>query len=155
MKKTIRRAARDTSATGTFRPKQILVPVDFSESTAGLLQFSQALAGQTGARLTLLHVVEPIHVDWKMDTSDLQRERQVQSSRMLRELVEREFGGGKVAAEIRAGPPVETIASFARQTKTDMIIIATHGRTGLKRALLGSVAERVVRHAPCPVLVVR
>lgn len=131
------------------------MPVDFSPTSSDVLAFAKGYAAEVGAQIVLLHVVEPLHADWKMDTTELQRERKVQSARLLRELVEREFGSGKVAAEIRSGAPVEAITTFARQTKADLILIGTHGRTGFKRALLGSVAERVVRYAPCPVLVVR
>lgn len=155
MKKTTRTSPRTGGSRGTFRPTRILVPVDFSSATGDLLGFAKGLAQQTGAALTLLHVVEPLHADWMMDTTDLQRERRVQAARLLQELVVREFGAGKVEAEILAGPPVDVIVKFARQTKSDLIVIGTHGHTGLKRALLGSVAERVVRHAACPVLVAR
>ncbi len=78
------------------------------------------------------------------------------SPRSLRELMKREFKDANEArAVLRSGYPVEEITEYARRSALDMIVIATHGRTGMKRALLGSVAERVVRHAPCPVLVVR
>jgi nucleotide-binding universal stress UspA family protein len=61
----------------------------------------------------------------------------------------------KVSVQIREGIPFDTITTVARKLKADLIIIATHGRTGLMRALMGSTAERVVRHAPCPVLMLR
>ena len=155
MKTNPRKSKLDAASRRSFRPQRILVPVDFSRTSADVLAFAKGYAADAGAQIVLLHVVEPLHVDWKMDTTELQRERQVHSARLLGELVVREFGAGKVAAEIRTGAPVEAITSVARQTKVDLIVIGTHGRTGLKRVLLGSVAERVVRHAPCPVLVVR
>ena len=138
------------------RGPQILVPVDFSAATAGLMAYARHFARRNKLNITLLHVVEPLHPDWHMDTTGLQRQRREQAHQALTGLLAREFPGSRSArAELREGHPVETIVRFARESRADLILIATHGRTGLKRALLGSVAERVARHAPCPVLVVR
>lgn len=146
-----KRAAAETP----FEIRRILVPVDFSEPSVHALRYARELAVQHGASITVLHVVEPFHADMLMDTGDLQRERRRQAQDLLRALVAGEFGAGKAKAELRAGHPVEVITRFARESKADLVVLATHGRTGVPRALIGSVAERVVRHASCPVLVVR
>jgi nucleotide-binding universal stress UspA family protein len=74
----------------------------------------------------------------------------------LEQLCGREIGSrGRFQVQVRDGVPWEEVVTAARESNTDLIILSTHGRTGLSHALLGSVAERVMRHAPCPVLVVR
>jgi nucleotide-binding universal stress UspA family protein len=144
---------------GNGRPKaawsKILVPTDFSPPSLEALRYARELARERNARLILLHVVEPFHPDWRMDTTTLQRAARDQARHRLDELVSRELPGASAVAEVRAGHPVEQINAVAGKHRADVIVIATHGRTGLQHALLGSVAERVVRHAPCPVLVLR
>lgn len=136
--------------------QRMVLATDFSKNSLKAFPLAQAVAIGFGSSLTVLHVVEPFHADWHMDTGDLQRERRQQAQEQLRTLVAREFAGPvKAKAELRAGHPVEAITRFARESGADLIVLATLGRTGLRRALIGSVAERVVRHAPCPVLVVR
>jgi len=136
--------------------RRIVLATDFSGNSLNAFPIARSLANGFKPALTVLHVVEPFHADMLMDTGNLQRERRRQALEQLRELAAREFTGGAGAkTELRAGHPVEAITRFARESGADLIILATHGRTGLRRALIGSVAERVVRHAPCPVLVVR
>ena len=135
---------------------RILVPVDFSGPSLAAMSYAHSLAALHDASLTVLHVVEPFHADMLMDTTAIQREQRTAAFKQLRALVAREFpAGAKATAKLRTGHPVETITRFARESGADLIVLSTHGRTGLSRALMGSVAERVVRHAPCPVLVVR
>jgi nucleotide-binding universal stress UspA family protein len=136
--------------------KRLLVPVDFSTAAAPLIAFARQLARDLDAAITVLHVIEPFHVDWRMDTTAFQRQQRLEATKSLRQLMKREFKDvNEARAALRSGYPVEEITEFARRSRTDMIVIATHGRTGMKRVLLGSVAERVVRHAHCPVVVVR
>jgi nucleotide-binding universal stress UspA family protein len=140
--------------------KSILVPVDFSPASKKALDYAASVAKQFKAKLTLLHVVEPIATpdfiaSFPLALEDDQRtaaamkemERLVKSVRIPRAAVE------KILA--RSGRSFHEIAEAARTRKVDLIIISTHGYTGLKHALLGSTTERVVRHAPCPVLVLR
>lgn len=136
--------------------KHMLVPVDFSKATEQLLTHARILADDINAAITVLHVAEPFYVDWRMDTAALQRQQRLEATRSLRELMKKHFKDpNKAHAVLRFGYAVDEITTFARESGADIIVIATHGRTGIKRALLGSVAERVVRHAPCQVLVVR
>jgi universal stress protein A len=136
--------------------RRILVTADFSPASLAAVRCARALAAERGAELTVLNVVEPFHADWKMDTSGRQRHDRAEAVRALAALAAAELSGlENVRTELRPGEPAEAIVEFARVTRADLLVIATRGRTGLSRALLGSVAEGVVRRAPCAVLVVR
>jgi nucleotide-binding universal stress UspA family protein len=136
--------------------KQILVPVDFSEGSRKALHYAILLARQFNAEITILHVmpVVPAGVSvWgnaKLEAA--------QHEAVAKELSEWRNAalGPTVKAVIRNGmsAPQEIIGA-ADEANADLIIVGSHGRTGLARALLGSTAERIVRRAPCPVLVVR
>lgn len=139
-----------------LRWQRILVTTDFSPASLAAVRCARALAAERGADLLLLNVIEPFHVDWKMDTSGRQRDDRAEADRALAALAAAELPGlANVRTDLRPGVPAEAIVEYARLTRADLLVIATRGRTGLSRALLGSVAESVVRHAPCPVLVVR
>ncbi len=136
--------------------QRILVTTDFFPASLGAVRCARALATERGAELTVLNVIEPFHVDWKMDTGERQRDDRAEAERAMAALAAAELSGGeRVRTELRPGRPAEAVAEFAGILRADLLVIATHGRTGLSRALLGSVAESVVRHAPCAVLVVR
>jgi len=151
--------ARKSKSTHSLLPKLILVPCDFSDCSIAALAQAAALAKLTGGTLVLLHVIEPV-------TPGFLTEGTV--SRQTQGLL-REKAGQKLAPQakthasgvhlgrplIKAGKPWEVIVSTASKGGADLIVLGPHGYTGLKHAVLGSVAERVVRHAPCPVLVVR
>jgi nucleotide-binding universal stress UspA family protein len=140
------------------KPINILVPVDFSRPSGQALQVAAAFARQYGGRITLVTVIEPdpFHV---FETNLLAVRRKTLERRLKTELSEfghKLVGKGQVEAVlVRNGKPFEEIVKVAGATKTDLIIIATHGHTGLKHMLLGSTAERVIRYAPCAVLTVR
>jgi nucleotide-binding universal stress UspA family protein len=138
-----------------WKISRILVPVDFSEPSELALSHACALAAAHGAAVTVGHVGEPLHPDWFFDTTLLQREIIEQAQKKLEELAEKFCKGLKAKTEMRFGHPVETIILSAQKMKADVIVIGTHGLTGVKHAVLGSVAERVARQAPCPVLIVR
>ncbi len=137
-----------------------LVPVDFSEYSDHAVQYAAELARALGARLTLLHVIHELPVgvgDWAAGLpesylGDLEADVQ-QSLESAREQVK--AAGVDADIVMVHGIPFQSIIDVARDRQADLIVMGTHGRTGLKHVLLGSVAERVVRHAPCPVLVVR
>lgn len=138
------------------RWQRILVTTDFSSASLVAVRYACALAQLRNAGLTVLNVIEPFHVDWKMDTSERQRDDRAEAARAMAALAAAELCGPPNArTELRAGQPAEAIVEFARMMQADLLVIATHGRTGLARALMGSVAEQVVRRAPCPVLVIR
>lgn len=141
---------------------RILVPVDLSGTSEHALVYAGEFAEKMGAQLTVLYVVpEPAAVlpDMMMpvpvataDTDDLT----AAGKQALAELVAaKNLTRLNPALEVRLGDAAEEIESAAKEMKADMIVVGTHGRSGLKHLLLGSVAEHIVRHAPCPVLTVR
>lgn len=139
---------------------RILVPIDFSPESIKTLRFAKLLAAQTGARLHLTNVVassvlfsgRPVIVPPGLsDAAIAARARQ----RMKELLAELSLSARSTPSTVRSGAPVEEIREAARKIDADLIVMATRGFTGLKRAFLGSTTERVVREAPCPVLVVR
>jgi universal stress protein A len=135
--------------------KRILVPVDFTACTEKALQYAVAFAHQFGAELTLLHVVEPSYMPASEmgiipdgdSTEDAQKEMQ--------SLVRRLDRAVRYRTLLRKGGAQYEIIDAAKELGSDLIILSTHGRTGLERILLGSTAEKIVRHAGCPLLVVR
>jgi len=157
MPKTPQRAAVSSLP---MRIKSILVPLDFSPQSRSALRYALQFARGFKAKVTLLHVVEPVATpdfamsfplatdnDRQMAAARTELERLARAASRSRGLVEK--------ALVRFGRSFHEIADTARTRKSDLIIISTHGYTGLKHALLGSTTELVVRHAPCPVLVLR
>jgi nucleotide-binding universal stress UspA family protein len=146
--------------TGPLRIKSILVPIDFSGPSKLALKYAVPFAEQFEAKLTLLHVVEPVPMPDFARTYPLLIENDklmAASKAQLELLMKQEAIDPKIVDQtlVRLGRCFHEIADAARTLKVDLIIISTHGYTGFKHALLGSTTERVVRHAPCPVLVVR
>lgn len=138
--------------------KRILVPVDFSEPSINAVPYALAFAKQFKAQLVLVHIVEQVVYpgDWMIPpfpTGDFASESREQLMAKLRSTCTEK--AGKVTPIVRFGRAWQEIIEVAREQKCDMIIMATHGYTGLRHVLLGSVAEKIVRHAPCPVLTVR
>jgi universal stress protein A len=138
--------------------KSILVPVDFSELSNQAVETAATLARQFGARLTLLHVVEPAAAGAFPGFAPLLLENEkvmAACKDRLAQLVRgRAIPAGLVEKLlVRLGRSHAEITDAARTLKTDLIILPTHGRTGLTHTLIGSTAEQVVRHAPCAVLV--
>ena len=140
--------------------QHILVPSDFSATADRALEYTIALAQQLHARLTLLHVFdltplamgEPATVvpTTALDTLETEAQHLLQAS------LERVQRAGLQAESLFVqGTPTQTIVDTAGVQGVDLIIMGTHGRTGLQHVLLGSVAEKVLRLAPCPVLVTR
>jgi nucleotide-binding universal stress UspA family protein len=140
--------------------QHILVPVDFSGYAEQALEYAIGLARKLPARLTLLHVIHmmPLGVA-DMGTAlpysyiqELEAEVQ-QRMETYRQRVQEAGLEGTVLVE--PGTPFQSIVDTARDHHVDLIVMGTHGRTGLAHTFLGSVAEKVVRLAPCPVLVTR
>jgi nucleotide-binding universal stress UspA family protein len=140
---------------------RILVPLDFSSPSRGALRFAREWATRFGSEIFLLHVLEPINTIPAFGAETIapsvpREELQEQARAELEKLAREEFHDSvKVSVRLRDGAPYEQIAAAATELKADLIIIATHGRKGLSHVLLGSTAECVVRHAPCPVLTLR
>jgi nucleotide-binding universal stress UspA family protein len=141
----------------------ILAPVDQSEPARTAARAGADMAVKFGAELHLLHVVTPqlIYAEWPelvMPPEDLTEEMLAQCQRYLDDLEAELTGFGAsvtVHCEESAMRPFAAINQFARDLPADLVVIGSHGRTGLRHALLGSTAEKVVRKAPCPVLVIK
>lgn len=132
--------------------KKILFPTDFSTSSDAGLEQATSLARDTGATLLILHVEEPpaAYGGGEMYYGVLEPDNS-EINRMLEAVLPHD---SSVPYEHRMviGDPATEIVRVADEEKVDLIVLGTHGRTGLKRLLMGSVAESVVRHASCPVL---
>lgn len=136
-----------------FQLKRILVPVDFSDCSTKALQYAIPLARQFGAELTLLYMLQSYPV--VTDALPVPVESIEDAQRDIEELRAKIGDDIPSRALARVGDPHVGIIDTAKELNIDLIILSTHGRTGLERVLLGSTAEKVVRHAGCPVLVVR
>ena len=143
-----------------FQIRRLVVPLDFSPLAQAALPWASFLAARFGAELILLHVVEKFPIDYLLGrevTADSLARLRVQGAARLKELAA-DLGkttGLKVSAVVRDGTPFTEICAAGRELNADLIVLTTHGYTGLKQVWLGSTAERVVRHAPCSVLTVR
>jgi len=138
--------------------QHLLVPVDFSEPADTALTYAMALAGKLGARLTLVHVIHlaPLGVAEGgtvlpyLEAIEAQAQEGMEEYRAKVQAAEL-----NVDVVITHGVPFQSIIEVAKERQVDLIVMGTHGRTGVSHVLLGSVAERVVRLAPCPVLIAR
>ncbi len=143
-----------------FRIKRILVPVDFSGCSRQGLQYAIGVANEFGAKIILLHAMYLGYIYSSegtalYDVRTLQEAARENAQLQMRELVRSvNFGRAKFETVFTEGSPVLDICDFAKDHDVDLIMISTHGQTGWKHMLMGSTAEHVVRHAPCPVLVV-
>jgi len=137
--------------------QHFLVPTDFSADADYALEYAMTLASKLQAKLTLLHVIEPFVVGSveSMPYSFLQDLEDKITQAMVPYHARVTAAGLACDYSIVHGVPFQVIIETAGTARVDLIIMGTHGRTGLRHVLLGSVAERVVRLAPCPVLVVR
>lgn len=144
-----------------FKISKILVPVDFSEYSKKALDYAVQFAKQFNSELTLIYVIEPIVYPsdfglGQIPINQVDFEIQSRAEDELKKLIEE-----KVPAELKAnyvvktGKPFLEIINTAQDCNCDLIIIATHGHTGIEHILFGSTAEKVVRKSPVPVLVVR
>jgi nucleotide-binding universal stress UspA family protein len=135
-------------------PRRLLVPVDFSEASLSALDHAACLAAEWSASLTIVHVVARDD-GWleigREEFRDLDKSLQKQAAHELRAIATNLPHRIKPDLEVRIGRPAEEIVAAADQGKSDLIVLSTHGRSGLDRYLMGSVAERVARLAPCPV----
>jgi nucleotide-binding universal stress UspA family protein len=143
--------------------KNILVATDFSEPSDAALMYGRELAGRFGATLHLLHAVQNIYIgilgaeNFTAFAPDLQQQIEDDARRRVNELVidSDNSGPATVTAVVTSNSPALSIIDYARDHHIDVIVMGTHGRGALAHLMMGSVAERVVRLAPCPVLTVR
>jgi len=142
----------------TYSFRTFLVPTDFSEGALAAVEYAIALAAKSGAEIILLHVMEPTvySLDFALTRPDITAEVRQAAVASLGQLIE-DAGARGVRAEqaLVTGTPFVEIGKAAAERKANLIVMGTHGRTGLAHAVLGSTAERVVRTAPCPVLTVK
>jgi len=156
----VRERRRQSKTPPWLTVKRILVPVDFSECSQEGLQYAIGLANQFGARIMLLHATYLGYIYSSegtalYDVRGLQNAARENAERQIRKVVRAaKFGRVKYEIAFTDGSPALDICAFAKEHNVDVITTSTHGLTGLKHVLIGSVAEQVVRHAPCSVLVV-
>lgn len=134
----------------------ILVPIDFSEEADRALEFALPLAQHFGAVVHTVHVFnEPRPLSSLASSPALLAESEI-SGRLAERLPDQlKLRSPKETCHVRSGKPHQEIIALAQAIKADLIVLATHGQGGLKQLMLGHTAEKIIRHAPCPVLVVR
>jgi nucleotide-binding universal stress UspA family protein len=142
--------------------KKILAPTDFSPHSERALRYAGRLAERLGSELHMLHVLSdviptgPDPLLMPVLPPEFYSENEDRARETLLGLLKPEWGNPPaVVTAVQWGGAVEAIVDYAQDQEIDLIVIATHGRTGLSHVLLGSVAERIVREAPCPVLTIR
>src|ERR1017187_4087159 len=145
----------------TILIRKILLPTDFSKYSAAATKYACELATKFDAELHLLHTLET-HLastpefGFGLDLPKYISESKAAAEKSLAGVLDPKWAAGRtVVKAIVEGSPKAEIIAYARKHNIDLIVIATHGRTGLAHVLMGSVAESVVRTAPCPVLTVR
>jgi nucleotide-binding universal stress UspA family protein len=160
----VRRVERDFVTADSDVPAlgRVLVPIDFSEPGQKALQEGAGLAARFNAELHLLHVVEdssPATSEIALASPVFRSYIQELTSAGERQVDELKIPGSPASRTVRkkvvVGAPISRITAYATEEQIDLIVMGTHGRTGASHWLLGSVAERVVRSAPCPVMVCR
>ncbi len=145
--------------------KKILLPLDGSDCSRKAMLYALALAQQFGAKVVALHVAhrrwerpaEPTSFETGQDVvKKIQQQQAEEEQEILREVSEVGAKAGvTLESKIDSGSPPEVILRLAKEMDVDLIVMGTHGRSGISHALLGSVAEKTVQRAACPVLVVR
>jgi universal stress protein A len=145
----------------TIRIQKILLPTDFSTYSAAATNYACELATKFDAELHILHTLETHLVSTPnfglgLDLPKYVSESKAAAAKFLAGVLDPKWSEGRtvIHAIVEGSPKVEIIG-YARKQNIDLIVIATHGRTGLAHVIMGSVAETVVRTAPCPVLTVR
>jgi nucleotide-binding universal stress UspA family protein len=141
--------------------KNVLVPTDFSEPSSLALRYALAFAEAFGAKVYLLHTVEdPFSYPWAAEAyvnpedivARLRTDAELELTKLVTEEQRKKY---QVESDVRVGRPFVSIIEYAREKNVDLIVMGTHGRGAIAHLLIGSVAENVVRRAPCPVLTVR
>jgi nucleotide-binding universal stress UspA family protein len=145
-----------------FEIRSILAPTDFSAHSERAVRYACGLAGHLGSELHLVHILSdviptgPDPLLMPVLPPEYYEENEERARETLGRLLDPAWGSPRsVVTAVRWGSPVEAIVAYAEDRRVDLLVIATHGRTGLSHVLLGSVAERIVREAPCPVLTIR
>lgn len=151
--------ANPENVTTPIHLKRVLVPTDFSDCSKKAVRYASSFAKQFGAKLYVVHVVNAYTegaVYGEVYFPVYEEEFVKSSDKMLSRVREEDVPDDiEVETLTRSGNPVVEICDLAKKESVDLVVISTHGYTGVRHLLLGSVAENLVRHAPCPVLVVR
>lgn len=139
--------------------KNILVPVDFSDVSAKALKVALDIAGVMDAEVTVMHAVSVSAVSLPVDGVPVYNDEMIEEElgkarKDLDKFLRDQIGSAQVSQVVCFGEPTSEVNNYADDNKIDMIIIGTHGRTGLLHLLMGSVAESVLRHSKVPVLCV-
>jgi len=147
-----------------FAPKNILVPTDFSEYSVKALKEAVDIAAQHGSKIHLLHVVDrqvqECAIDYRL-SDEIVRSLKKESLKTSKDTLEKEVEKTikdkniKVVIRVKRGIPAQTILREQKAKNIYLIVIASHGKTGLVKQLMGSVADKVVKGAKCPVMVVK
>ena len=139
--------------------KNILVPVDYSESGDAAMAYAESLAREYGAEMHLVHVYEQTFAYVDAGFAGAPVPADVQPADLKEEEAKLEqitpAGDIKFRRAFLVGSPTDDLVKYAKDNKIDLVVMGTHGRTGLTRLLMGSVAEGVVRRSPCPVLTIK
>jgi len=139
----------------SFPYKRILCPVDFDDTSATAVKEAGAIAALCNSSVALLHVVfiNPLATEGFV-LAELQESQSEHARNKVAEIAKRLLADRDYEIDIRIGDPAETILAAEAELKADLVVMATHGRHGLKRLVIGSVAERVVRESQVPVLTI-
>jgi universal stress protein A len=140
--------------------KRILCPTDFSATAEKALEYAVFLASSHNAELQLLHVVDHLHgfdnyLILSLTPHEIAERMEKHANENLSDVANQIKETVKIEKAVRHGKTSVQIIEMAREMKADLVVMGTHGRTGLSHVIIGSVAEAVIRHAHCPVLVVR
>lgn len=154
---------KKTLSLAHYNPTKILVPVDFSEFSLEAVQAATSISMNRNAPVTALHVLEELHLIEFSDEGVMpygldekfKEELRTESENRLARLAKEVNDGISIETRLVWGNAADQIVKLAESEHFELIVMSTHGRSGLGRFLLGSVAEQVIRHAPCPVLAVR
>jgi nucleotide-binding universal stress UspA family protein/predicted transcriptional regulator len=139
-----------------FPYRRILVPVEFDETSSPAIEAAARLAAASEATLFVLHVVPMVLEPTGMPNyAEVFKDQEKIAREKLETILEHQAPDAKYELMTRMGDPAHEILTAERNLKADLIVLATHGRKGVKRVLLGSVAEAVLREASCPVMTVR
>ena len=146
-----------------FKIKNILLPTDLSSTSLSAADYAVELANQYNAKIHLLHVLEKTPPILAIRSLDLSQEKILKSfedegrkslESAVKKIQKNRIEELNIESVLKKGIDYEEIIKYSKEYKIDVIVIATHGRTGILRTLLGSVAEKVIRYAKCPVLVI-
>ena len=159
------RSTRKKSVVAPSFPKisirKILIPIDFSQHSKKALSYAASFAKQFGAMLHIIYVVEPViypsdfaigQLTFPNIENEMREKAELEMENLLKNSTIKGFRLKKI---VKDGIPFVEVTAYAQEEKIDLIILATHGHTGVEHILFGSTAEKIVRKAPCPVLVVR